>query len=128
MSAATLRASAATFACAIKAAPGEVSRNFWWYLDGRRFARSWCGSVLGGDSAAAIDSPGGAAYPISVNGPPSSQRRVVAAPAPSHPELRARLLNVDCTQDGDVEWLWTETPAGHFVSGYRIVARVHPSV
>jgi hypothetical protein len=52
----------------------------------------------------------------------------VAAPAPSHPELRATVLNVDCTLDEDVEWLWTETPAGRFVSGYRIVPRVHPPV
>lgn len=79
-------------------------------------------------TAAAIDSPGGAAYSISVNGPPSPRRRVVAAPAPSHPELRATVLNVDCTQDEDVEWLWTETPAGRFVSGYRLVPRVPPSV
>jgi hypothetical protein len=38
------------------------------------------------------------------------------------------MLNVDCSQDEDVEWLWTETPAGRFVSGYRIVPRVPASV
>ncbi|MGC1520101.1 MAG: hypothetical protein WA803_01065 [Steroidobacteraceae bacterium] len=63
-----------------------------------------------------------------MNGPPSPELRVVAAPAPSHPELHSTVLNVDCAQEEDVEWLWTETPAGRFVSGYRIVPRVNPSV
>jgi hypothetical protein len=76
----------------------------------------------------AVDSPGGAAYPILMNAPVSPQFRVVAAPAPSHPELRSAILNVDCADDEDVEWQWTETPAGRFVSGYRIVPRAHPSV
>jgi len=47
------------------------------------------------------------------------------APEPSRPELRSSLLNVNCADDEDVEWQWTETLAGRFVSGYRIVPRVH---
>jgi hypothetical protein len=58
----------------------------------------------------------------------STKVRIVSAPEPSRPELRSAVLNVDCTDDEDVEWQWTETPAGRFVSGYRIVPRVHPSV
>jgi len=58
----------------------------------------------------------------------SPKVRVVPAPDPSRPELRSTVLNVDCAEDEDVEWQWTETPAGRFVSGYRIVPRVHPSV
>jgi hypothetical protein len=50
------------------------------------------------------------------------------APEPSRPELRSTLLNVNCADDEDVEWQWTETPAGRFVSGYRIVPRVNPPV
>jgi hypothetical protein len=53
----------------------------------------------------------------------SELRRVVAAPAPSHPGLRSSVLNVNCAEDEDVEWQWTETPAGRFVSGYNIVPR-----
>jgi hypothetical protein len=34
------------------------------------------------------------------------------------------VLNVECTEDEDVEWIWTETRDGRFVSGYRIVPRV----
>jgi hypothetical protein len=50
-------------------------------------------------------------------------RRIVAAPAPSHPDLRCTVLNVYCDEDEDVEWQWTETPHGRYVSGYRLVAR-----
>jgi hypothetical protein len=39
------------------------------------------------------------------------------------------LLNVDCADHEDVEWQWTETAEGRFVSGYRIVPRqVTPTV
>jgi hypothetical protein len=58
----------------------------------------------------------------------SPKVRVVPAPEASRPELRSTVLNVDCADDEDVEWQWTETPAGRFVSGYRIVTRVHPPV
>ena len=51
-------------------------------------------------------------------------RRVVAAPPPSRPGLSAAVLDVECAEDEDVEWLWTETSGGRFVSGYRIVPRV----
>jgi hypothetical protein len=58
----------------------------------------------------------------------SGLRRVVAAPAPSHPGLFCSVLNVDCADDEDVEWHWTETSAGRFVSGYTIVPRrVNPA-
>jgi hypothetical protein len=53
----------------------------------------------------------------------SQPRRILAAPAPSHPGLRPSVLTVDCAEDEGVEWQWTETPAGRFVSGYNIVPR-----
>jgi hypothetical protein len=39
------------------------------------------------------------------------RRRLVTAPPPSHPDLHTKVLNVECADDEDVEWLWTETPA-----------------
>jgi len=27
--------------------------------------------------------------------------------------------------DEDVEWLWTETAAGRYVSGYRLISRIN---
>jgi hypothetical protein len=53
-----------------------------------------------------------------------NRRRLVAAPPPSHPALQSAVLNVECTDDKDVEWLWTETPHGRFVSGYQLVPRL----
>ena len=50
-------------------------------------------------------------------------RRIVPAPAPSHPDLRSTVLNVHCAEDEDVEWTWTETSEGRYVSGYNLVAR-----
>jgi hypothetical protein len=50
-------------------------------------------------------------------------RRIVPAPAPSHPDLRSTVLNVHCAEDEDVEWTWTETTEGRYVSGYNLVAR-----
>ncbi len=58
-----------------------------------------------------------------MKGQSSNSRRVVAAPTPSHPDLRSTVLNVHCAEDEDVEWTWTETPHGRFVSGYRLVVR-----
>ena len=58
-----------------------------------------------------------------MNGTESPKLRRVVAPPPSHPNLRATVLNVDCADDEDVEWQWTETPVGRFVSGYRLVPR-----
>jgi hypothetical protein len=60
--------------------------------------------------------------------PPSSSvppepRRLVVAPLPSHPSLPAAVLDVECGMDEEVEWMWTLTNAGSFVSGYRIVPR-----
>ena len=52
------------------------------------------------------------------------RKRVVPAPAPSSPRLRSAVLNVECAEDEDVEWQWTETIEGRFVSGYRIVPRI----
>jgi hypothetical protein len=52
------------------------------------------------------------------------RRRLVVAPAPSNPRLCSTVLNVQCTEDEEVEWQWTETPEGRFVSGYRIVSAV----
>jgi len=60
-----------------------------------------------------------------VSAPDSHEpRRVVVAPPPSHPGLSATVLDVECAEDEDVVWLWTETSGGRFVSGYRIVPRV----
>jgi hypothetical protein len=53
----------------------------------------------------------------------SHTSRVVPAPAPSWPGLRNTVLNVNCTESEDVEWQWTETAKGRYVSGYRIVSR-----
>jgi len=54
---------------------------------------------------------------------PPKRRRLVPAPPPSHPRLRSAVLNVECAEDEDVEWQWTETAEGRYVSGYRIVPR-----
>jgi hypothetical protein len=50
------------------------------------------------------------------------RRRIVLAPAPSNPQLRSTVQNVQCTEDEEVEWQWTETPEGRIVTGYRIVS------
>jgi hypothetical protein len=49
------------------------------------------------------------------------RQRIVPAPAPSNPRLRATILNVECAEDEEIEWQWTETAEGRFVSGYSIV-------
>ena len=57
---------------------------------------------------------------------PSERRiphRVVLAPPPSHPHLHSAVLDVECANDEEVQWLWTETPNGRFVSGYQLVPR-----
>lgn len=53
----------------------------------------------------------------------TNTRRIIAAPQPSHPDLRSTVINVHCAEDEDVEWQWTETVDGRFVSGYRLVPR-----
>ena len=52
------------------------------------------------------------------------RRRIVIASSPSNPQLRSAVLNVECAEDEEVQWVWTETAAGRFVSGYCIVPRV----
>jgi hypothetical protein len=52
------------------------------------------------------------------------RRRLVIAPPPSRPHLQSAALNVKCSEDQNVEWLWTETPSGRFVSGYQLVPRL----
>jgi len=54
----------------------------------------------------------------------SPKVRVVPAPEPSRPELRSTVLNVDCADDEEVVWHWTETAAGRFVCGYSLVPRI----
>jgi hypothetical protein len=49
------------------------------------------------------------------------RRRLVTATPSSHPRRHSAVLNVECTDDQDVECLWTETPDGRFVSGYQLV-------
>jgi hypothetical protein len=51
-------------------------------------------------------------------------RRVVPAPLPSNPRLYSTVLSVECAEDEEVEWHWTETLEGRFVSGYRLVPRL----
>ena len=54
-------------------------------------------------------------------------RRVLIAPSTSHPGLQSAFLSVECAEDEDVEWLWTEVSIGRFVSGYQLVHRSqHP--
>ena len=53
----------------------------------------------------------------------SNTRRIIPAPVPSHPDLRSTVVNVHCAADEDVEWQWSETPNGRYVSGYRLVPR-----
>ena len=57
----------------------------------------------------------------------SSRKQVIPAPEPSSPRLRSTVLNVECTEDEDVEWIWTETADGRFVCGYRIVRAQRPN-
>lgn len=52
------------------------------------------------------------------------RRRIVPAPPPSNPRLRAPVLSVECAEDEEVEWQWTDTAEGRFVSGYRLVPRL----
>jgi hypothetical protein len=54
----------------------------------------------------------------------SSRKQVIPAPVPSDPRLRSTVLDVECTEEEHVEWIWTETPNARFVSGYRIVPKV----
>ncbi len=54
------------------------------------------------------------------------RRRIESAPSPDNPRLPSTVLNVECAADEDVEWVWTQTAQGSFVSGYRIVAKKLP--
>jgi hypothetical protein len=50
-------------------------------------------------------------------------KRVVNAPMPTGQMAiaPAGIHNVFLTDNEEVEWSWTHTPAGSFVSGYRVV-------
>lgn len=61
---------------------------------------------------------------MSIDDASRTPRRVVQAPAPSSPGLRSTVLDVECAEHEDVEWHWTETTEGRFVSGYSIVPRL----
>jgi hypothetical protein len=50
-------------------------------------------------------------------------RRVLTARLSSHPDLQSVFHSVECAEDEDVEWLWTEVATGRFVSGYQLVSR-----
>jgi hypothetical protein len=58
---------------------------------------------------------------------PSKRRRLVPAPVLSHPRLRSAVLSVLCAEDEEVDWLWTQTAEGRFVSGYQIIPRKKPT-
>lgn len=51
------------------------------------------------------------------------RRRLVPASPPSNPRLHSTVLSVECAEDEEVEWYWTETAEGRFVSGYHLVPR-----
>lgn len=53
-------------------------------------------------------------------------RRIVTAPPPTHPSLRPQLLDVECADNEEIIWAWTDTGAGSVVSGYRVVPRDSP--
>jgi hypothetical protein len=47
-------------------------------------------------------------------------RRIVTAPSPTHPSLHSTVLDVECAENEEVEWIWTATAAGRFISGYQL--------
>jgi hypothetical protein len=49
--------------------------------------------------------------------------RIVPAPMEGDPRLRSTILDVVCGPHEDIEWFWTMTNRGSFVSGYSIVRR-----
>lgn len=53
----------------------------------------------------------------------TSPRRIVAAPLPTHPGLRAQLLDVECAEDEEIIWVWSDTGTGSAVTGYHVVPR-----
>jgi hypothetical protein len=59
----------------------------------------------------------------SMNSAESRPRRTVPAPLPTHPGLRPLILDVECAEDEEIVWLWTDTAAGSVVSGYQVVPR-----
>jgi hypothetical protein len=61
---------------------------------------------------------------MSDQGSNRKRRRIVPAPPPSNPRLYCTVLSVECAEDEDVVWYWTETTEGRFVSGYRLVPRL----
>ena len=61
---------------------------------------------------------------MNINEASPAPRRIVTAPEPSNPRLHSTVLDVECGEDEPVEWHWTETPEGRFVSGYNIVQRL----
>lgn len=50
--------------------------------------------------------------------------RIVPTPSASDPRLGSTILDVVCGLDEDIEWHWTMTALGQFVSGYSIVRRI----
>jgi hypothetical protein len=48
--------------------------------------------------------------------------RIVPVPA-SDPRTHSTILDVSCAWDEEVNWHWTMTAQGRFVSGYSIVRR-----
>lgn len=57
------------------------------------------------------------------NAATENDRQIVVAPAPSSPTIPQGVINVECGKDEEVEWIWTETSKGRFVSGFKIVQR-----
>lgn len=50
-----------------------------------------------------------------------SERRIVAAPMSDGFNNLQVIIDVECGRDEIVEWTWTETSAGRYVSGYQIL-------
>ena len=58
-----------------------------------------------------------------MNSAETRPRRIFIAPPPTHPGLRPMFLDVECAENEEVVWLWTETELGAVVSGYRLEPR-----
>ena len=50
-------------------------------------------------------------------------RRIVPAPPPTNPSLRPMFLDVECAENEEIVWAWSDTGAGSVVTGYQVVPR-----
>jgi len=52
---------------------------------------------------------------------PAETEKWINAPEPTFRDAPVAYTGVRVAEDEDVEWIWTHTPKGSYVSGYRIV-------